>query len=126
MTPFIVSDSVKVSYLRDLYLSKSRSSSKKINVVGISWRGGSKSRMQKKSLPIEKFASILKDIPDTLFVSLQYGNVDSDLRKLANLGINVIYDTNIKPIKDLHGWIDQVDACDAVLSVANTTIHAGD
>ena len=100
LIPFLVSDSEKVSNLRELYLSKVRSSSKKINIVGISWRGGSKSRMQKKSLPIERFASILRDIPDTLFVSLQYGNGFRSSKACGSWN-QCCLDTNIKPIKDL-------------------------
>ena len=36
---------------------------------------------------------------------------------------NLIWDTEINPLKDMDTWLAQVSACDAVLSVANTTIH---
>ena len=39
------------------------------------------------------------------------------------MDIDVIHDDNIHPVKDMDSWLAQVDACDAVLSVANTTIH---
>ena len=35
----------------------------------------------------------------------------------------MIYDKSIDPVKNMHSWLDQVAACDAVISVANTTIH---
>ena len=37
--------------------------------------------------------------------------------------VQFIDDLNIQATKDMNGWLDQVDACDCVLSIANTTIH---
>ena len=41
-------------------------------------------------------------------------------------GINVIHDDTVNPLKNMDTWISQVAACDAVLSVANTTIHGAE
>ena len=37
--------------------------------------------------------------------------------------VSVFIDHEINALKDMDRWLAQVDACDAVLSVANTTIH---
>ena len=46
-----------------------------------------------------------------------------DLSGWASQGLPVIYDQRINSLKNMEAWVDQVSACDAVLSVANTTIH---
>ena len=57
------------------------------------------------------------------FVSLQYGDVDSCVREWVSQGIDIIHDRSINALKDMDSWIAQVASCDAVVSVANTTIH---
>ena len=107
--------------LRSKYLSQSLQPVRRI--VGISWRGGPKgSRMKRKSVSQEDFASLLS-VEDTLFVSLQYGQSKSIVAGWRDSGFNVIHDESIDPLKDMDSWLSQVSACDAVVSVANTTIH---
>ena len=69
------------------------------------------------------FASILKNQDDVIFVSLQYGETSSALEYWSKEDIHVINDETINPLKNMDMWLSQVGACDAVLSVANTTIH---
>ena len=38
-------------------------------------------------------------------------------------GTHIICDSSVNALKDMDRWLAQVHACDAVLSVANTTIH---
>lgn len=66
---------------------------------------------------------ILKNIPDITFVSLQYGDCHKQIENWNKAGIPIIYDKRINSLKNMDHWIDQVAACDAVVSVANTTIH---
>ena len=107
--------------LRSKYLSQSLQPVRRI--VGISWRGGPKgSRMKRKSVSQEDFASLFS-VEDTLFVSLQYGQSKSIVAGWRDSGFNVIHDDSIDPLKDMDTWLSQVSACDAVVSVANTTIH---
>ena len=99
------------------------SSSNKI-IVGISWRGGGREdRIKQKSLSIALFSKLIQGLDDIIFVSLQYGDVSSDIKEFCQLGCDIIHDKSINPLKDMDGWLSQVAACDAVLSVANTTIH---
>ena len=63
------------------------------------------------------------DIPNVRFVSLQYGQSKDTLNQWAKQGLPVVYDKRVDPLKNMRAWIDQVAACDAVVSVANTTIH---
>ena len=41
---------------------------------------------------------------------------------MEDSGIDIVHDNRIDP-KNMDTWVTQVSACDAVISVANTTIH---
>ena len=95
-------------------------------IIGISWRGGGiASRIKMKSLDPNMFLNILKGYPDVVFVSLQYGETGSTTNFWNSLGtdVNLIYDDRFDAVKDIKSWLTQVQCCDAVVSVANTTIH---
>jgi tetratricopeptide (TPR) repeat protein len=93
-------------------------------LIGISWRGGGKgARIKQKSITPEQFAQLLQPIPGVRFVSLQYGNAVPAVEEWRKQGLDVIHDPRVDPLKQMDLWLAQVAACDAVLSVANTTIH---
>ena len=93
-------------------------------LVGISWRGGGRSdRIKQKSIDPDDFFAILEKSSNAVFVSLQYGDHVAQCEQWKSRGANLIWDTEINPLKDMDTWLAQVSACDAVLSVANTTIH---
>ena len=93
-------------------------------LIGISWSGGGKaSRMRAKSLTSEQFKEIFKCFPNARFISLQYGKAEATINDWKHAGYDVVYDADINALKDMDSWLSQVDACDAVISVANTTIH---
>ena len=57
-------------------------------------------------------------------MSLQYGDDAPHLERYRKAtGIEVLHDESINPLKDMDGWLSQVAAMDAVLSIANTTVH---
>ena len=57
------------------------------------------------------------------FVSLQYGDIASDLEILQKLaGGRMIRDASIDQLVDLDGFAAQIAALDAVVSISNTTI----
>ena len=45
------------------------------------------------------------------------------LERWEKQGFKVINDSSVDSLKNMDRWISQVNACDAILSVANTTIH---
>ena len=121
LIPCIQHRSEITSSLRDQYLKGASPTTK---LIGISWRGGAKpDRIKKKSVDEADFFSIISDIPNVRFVNIQYGPVEQTLKQWSQQGLPVVYDKRINPLKNMHSWIDQVAACDAVISVANTTIH---
>ena len=108
--------------LRQDYLS---ADSQSINrLIGISWKGGGTAgRIRAKSVTPEQFELLLQPIPGVRFVSLQYGKAGVQVDKWRKLGLDVIHDPRVDALRDMELWLDQVAACDAVISVANTTIH---
>ena len=98
--------------------------SKPKKVIGLSWRGGGTSdRIKDKSVSPSDFASIFKNMEDYIFVNLQYGDCTETIRDWSDRGFSVYSNDDINPIKDMDSWLSLVSACDAVVSVANTTIH---
>lgn len=93
-------------------------------LIGISWRGGGKgTRIAQKSIPESLFFELLSSLNGYRFLSLQYGNCQNVISNWQQKGLNITYDSSINPLKDMDSWLSQVATCDAVLSVANTTIH---
>ena len=117
--PLLVADGASSQKFRSNYLVGGAE-----KIVGISWRGGAQAdRMKKKSIDVDLMAELMKQFPHYRFVSLQYGDVKSVISGWQGQGIPVIHDETVNPLKNMELWLNQVAACDAVISVANTTIH---
>ena len=110
-----------VEQLRSAYLAHGTPAER---LIGISWRGGGRGdRILQKSILPEHFAQLLQPLPGVRFVSLQYGNAAPTVERWRQQGLDVLHDPRVDPLKQMDLWLAQVAACDAVLSVANTTIH---
>ena len=119
--PILTADEGLALQLREVYLANSTSDKQ---LIGISWRGGGRGkRIQEKSLDVHLFAKLMLRHPHIRFVDLQYGKTTDQIKAWSDAGIDIISDPNINPLKDMNSWLSQVKACDAVVSVANTTIH---
>lgn len=93
-------------------------------LVGISWQGGGTAkRIPLKSLKLKELIPLF-ECSDYRFVSLQYGDDGPHLERFYKAtGIEILHDDSINPLKDMDGWLSQVAAMDAVVSIANTTVH---
>ena len=119
--PLLKTASRTVADLRHEYLSQGRSAQR---LIGISWRGGGKGdRIRQKSIDPDAFRSVIQDCPGVRFVSLQYGKAAPAVEEWLQQGVDMVLDPRVDPLKNMDVWLAQVAACDAVLSVANTTIH---
>ncbi|MDA9638937.1 hypothetical protein N9S87_00460 [Synechococcus sp. AH-779-G23] len=122
ISPIIKPDYGRREQLRKSYFEAGSLSVERL--IGVSWQGGGKpGRIRQKSITPDLFSSCMQNIPGIRFVSLQYGNVESKVNSWRKSGIDIIHDTRVNALKDMNLWVDQVSACDAVISVANTTIH---
>ena len=116
-SPFLRADPGQVSKIRSRYKDGRP-------LIGISWQGGGKAnRIPLKSIGLTELAPFLSR-DDCRFVSLQYGDDGPHLERFRkSSGIDVLHDDGIDALKDMDGWLSQVAAMDAVISIANTTIH---
>lgn len=119
--PVLSVDEELVRKLRDGYLCYGNQPKL---LVGVSWRGGGRgARIKQKSLDVDLFAEFMLGHPHVRFVDIQYGETNEQIKAWTDLGIDIIHDPRINALKDMNSWLAQVKACDAVVSVANTTIH---
>ena len=89
--------------------------------IGISWRGGTlKTRTQLRSIPIESWSPILNR--EATFVSLQYGAVDEDLRKVMERdAVRVVHFP--EAIEDFDETAALIESLDLVISVCTWIVH---
>ena len=93
-------------------------------LVGISWMGGGRGkRIAQKSVAPSLFFELLIPHKNIRFVDLQYGDTKDQISQWSKAGLDVVHDNRVNPLKNMDLWLSQVNACDAVLSIANTTIH---
>jgi len=120
-TPVLIADEPRASVFR----TKSSARSNRPLRIGIRWSGGARSdRIKKKSIDAEIMAELMRDhSEDVFFVNLQYGDVRSVVDGWIDQGLPVVNEPSVNPLKDMEEWLNLVASCDAVISVANTTIH---
>lgn len=91
-------------------------------IIGISWHTKNLETGYKRSLELTEFA-FLKDIPNIKIIDLQYGDTSESRAKASDIGLNVFHDDDVDAWADLEPFINQVAACDLVISIDNTTVH---
>jgi hypothetical protein len=89
-------------------------------LIGIAW--GS-SAFGKDLPPLSAWRSLVEAV-DATYISLQYGDIHSDLPEIfgGNDG-RIICDTSVDQMADLDRFAAQIAALDAVVSISNTTAH---
>ena len=119
--PMLIADEEQASKIRSEYLAIDQTPK---CLVGVSWQGGGRGfRIKQKSLAADLFAELMLKHPEIRFVDLQYGNTFRQIKDWQQQGIDIVHDPRVNPLKNMDLWLSQVKACDAVISVANTTIH---
>jgi Flp pilus assembly protein TadD len=92
-------------------------------VVGVSWRSKNDSVGGSKTADLASWAHIL-GVKGITFVNLQYGDCEEDLLAVKQtLGIEVLQDNEIDPLRNMDDFFAQVAAMDLVISTSNTTVH---
>jgi len=76
-----------------------------------------------KSARLQDFEGLLRN-PDFRFVDLQYGETSADRSSVAvDCGVQVLHLDDIDNTNDIDGLAALISACDAVITVSNTTAH---
>lgn len=92
-------------------------------LVGLSWKSYRPGYSEYKSIPLSSLTELLL-LPEYGFVSLQYGEVELDIRQhLAENASALLVDPDVDALQDLDTWAAQVAAMDVVVTTSNTTAH---
>jgi len=92
-------------------------------VIGLSWISKAPVGGTSKSARLLDFAALLR-LPGCRFVDLQYGDTGAERTALArDLSVAVERLPDIDNTNDLDGLAALMSACDAVVTVSNTTAH---
>ena len=115
---YLTADPIRKSELRARYTALGDGP-----VIGICWRSGNPTAGPRRSAPLDLWDRILSQ-PNCSFVSLQYGEVETELAKVKDrLGVEVHRDTEVNPLENAEDWFAQVAAMDLVISIDNSTIQ---
>jgi len=115
---FLIADENRVAELR---ASLNLGATEKL--IGISWVSGAPRIGNHKSIELKNLLPIFR-IPNTRFVTLQYGDHYHDIYNLEKEhGIKIEIVPEIDNTTDLDGLAALVTACDFVVSVSNVTGH---
>jgi tetratricopeptide (TPR) repeat protein len=92
-------------------------------IIGISWFSSNGEFGKEKSIALEKLKPLF-ELPDCIFVDLQYGDT-SKVKKEAfkDFGNSLIKIDEIDNYNDIDGLASLIDLCDYVVTVSNTTAH---
>ena len=117
-TGYLAGDPGRVAQLRRRY-TEGRPGTR---LIGVSWRSVKPTQKLSFEAPLQDWKPIL-DLPGTVFVSLQYGPVEAEVRRVEQqIGAALVVDPEIDARRDLDAFAAQVAATDAVVSIANSTV----
>lgn len=93
--------------------------------VAISWRGGSDRRVSaNRSIDLMKWRPLIEAFPLVRFVSVQYGNHDSEIDAFNGItGGRIDRVDGLDVTRDLDSLASFLCACDLLISVDNSTVH---
>ena len=114
---YLVADPARAAELRRRLTRDQRT------VIGLSWRSHNPVFGKSKSAQLADFQAVLRS-PDTRYVDLQYGDTGAERANVEReLGIEVERLDEIDNTNDIDGLAALITACDAVVTVSNTTAH---
>lgn len=92
-------------------------------MTGIAWRSVRLQFGDAKTIPLVDLTPLLSE-PNTVFISLQYGETRTELDDLrATTGFTIQSISDINNTHDIDSLLALIDALDDVVSSSNTTVH---
>jgi hypothetical protein len=94
------------------------------HLIGLSWASPNNILVgQFKSLSLDDMWPILRK-PGVVFVSLQYGNVTDDIKRVSEeTGATIIQVPGVDQLADMDRFAALVASLDAIITASNTTAH---
>jgi tetratricopeptide (TPR) repeat protein len=93
-------------------------------LYGISWRSGGLKTGAERSLALSTLVAAFEG-QDVTLVNLQYGNVEAEIDAHNAAHPRPVQRSCVDLFNDIDGLAALICACDAVVSVDNTTVHLG-
>jgi tetratricopeptide (TPR) repeat protein len=91
-------------------------------LIGLSWRSLHREWGKNKTAKLSDFEMILR-WPNVRFVDLQYGEARDERSALGQTGIELVHLDDVDNTNDIDALAALITACDAVVTVSNTTAH---
>jgi len=114
--PYLKSNKDQADQLRKLF-KRSKP------LVGISWATKSETTGLDRSIKLVELFDSVHHL-DLDFISLQYGDVEADLKFIKDqYGIEIQTAESIDNFSNVDGLLSLIEACDVVLSIDNSTVH---
>lgn len=114
---YLVADESRARALREQLSKDGRP------VCGVSWSSAARKLGADKSMALRELAPLL-GLEGVRFVDLQYGDTAAERRALKEAtGIELAPAPGVDNLADLDGLAALIRACDAVVTVSNTTAH---
>ena len=114
---YLVADAARTRALRSKLAPRGE------RIVGLSWRSVSAKFGHNKSSKLIDFDQVLQ-LPGIRFVDLQYGDTADERAAVQRAGGTAVERLDeIDNTRDIDGLASLISACDAVLTVSNTTAH---
>ncbi len=116
---FLKADAEKTAHLRQRYEAFGKK-----RIIGVSWFTQSPAYGLQRSIPLPDILKALL-LDDILVVDLQYGNTEAAWQQARQMfpNLTMIHDAEVDQFKDMDIYAAQVAACDAVVTICNTTSH---
>ena len=119
-TKFIQQDDKKSQNLREKILN---SYNDKKTIIGLNWRSDNSMIGHSRSITIDELSKILQ-MEEFVFVPLQYKMSEQELKLLKQYAHhNIYYDSTFDAFHNITDVCDYIGACDAIISVDNSTLH---
>jgi len=120
--PYLAVDAARAEQLRHAYRARFDAGAGK-KLVGITWQSLNPEIGDRKSMTLDDMAPLFQ-VPDAVFVNLQYGDTNEDRADFqSRMGVTIHHDPDIDPLVDIDGHTAQIAAMDLIISISNSTVH---
>ncbi|MBU6235555.1 MAG: polysaccharide pyruvyl transferase family protein, partial [Alphaproteobacteria bacterium] len=109
-------------YLKTVAKKDYKTGSDKEFVIGISWYTRSQDGGYIRSLRLADFAFLSK-YKNIRIIDLQYGDTSAERAENAAAGFDIFHDETVDSWAEMQPLVDQIAACDLVISIDNATVH---
>ena len=114
---YLKADEVRANLLKEKIYKKNH------NICGVSWRSSNHEFGAEKSITLKQLSPILFS-PNTLFLNLQYGETEEEIKKNLNeFNIEIQSIGEIDNFNDIDGLASLISACDYIVTTSNVTAH---